>query len=157
MTWRCKFTYGFSTGLPLNTLIIYGENPNFLIILIIMPSAHGPIFVVSSSEKKPEWRSDFLSDQVSAQGQIFIADKIGGTLRFFIGLLFGAHSPIFLLDNDRRGPIVRLRHWFFIGLKSAYTDRFFIADKSSEENVRFIIGPKVRAHETIFTPIFCLR
>ena len=25
----CKFVYGFSTGIPLNILIIYGKDPNF--------------------------------------------------------------------------------------------------------------------------------
>ena len=41
---------------------------------------------------------------------------------------------------------------FFIGLKSAHTDRFFVVSSSEKKSDRFFIGPKVSAHEPIFTP-----
>ena len=37
-SWRCKFTYGFSTGIPRNILFIYGKDQNlanYIIFLII--------------------------------------------------------------------------------------------------------------------------
>ena len=46
---------------------------------------------------------------------------------------------------------------FFLGLKSAHTDLFFVVSNSEKRSERFYIGVKVSAHETIFTPIFCLR
>ena len=88
-----------------------------------LPSQHthtDRFFVVSSSEKKSWWMSDFLSDWINAHRTIFfIADKksdlpcdflsechLAHTARFFIGF--------FVLDNGRRGPIVGLRQSDFL-------------------------------------------
>ena len=46
---------------------------------------------------------------------------------------------------------------FFIRLKSAHTDRFFVVSSSEKRSEQFYIGAKVSTHEPIFTPIFCLR
>ena len=42
---------------------------------------------------------------------------------------------------------------FFLGLKSAHTERFFVVSNSEKRSERFYIGEKVSAHEPIFTPI----
>ena len=84
-------------------------------------------------------RSDFFSDQKSAH-----------TDRFFIGAI--------VCDNcwmTSNCWLTSLR--FFIGLKSAHMDRYFVVSSSDKRSERFYIGAKVSDHEPIFTPIFCQR
>ena len=70
-----------------------GENVKWLI------SHTDRFFVVRSSEKKSDWRSDFLSERVSTHGPTFYRrQNIRPTLRFFIGVSFGTHGPIFLSE-----------------------------------------------------------
>ena len=92
------------------------------------PAHTDRFFVVRSSEKKSDRRSDFFSDRVSAHDRFYVASS-----------------------SERKSDR------FFLGLKSAHTDRFFVASNSEKRSERFYIWAKVSAHETIFTPIFCLR
>ena len=98
-------------------------------------------FVVRSSEKKSEWRSDFLSEWVSHTDRLFIADKTSD-LPYDLLECHLAHTAWFFI-----GAIVCVRQWqarshcwitslrFFIGLKSAHTNRFslrfFVYDKKT--------------------------
>ena len=119
-----------------------------------MPSAHGPILSRKQLREKIIRRSDFLSEWVSAHDRTFYRrQNIWTYLGFFYRSVIWLTRPDFLLEVlclamagesllDYVTPI------FFIGLKPAI---FFIADKLSEGKVRFIFGPKVSAHEPIFS------
>ena len=62
-----------------------------------MPSAHGPIFVEKAPRKSRSEGPIFYRSESTHTDRLFtdLRQNIGPILRFFIGMSFGAHGPIF--------------------------------------------------------------
>ena len=113
-------------------------------ILLLMSSAHVPIFCRKQLLEKVKVR--FVIGVSQCTLTVFLSQTKDRTfLRIFYRIVIWHKRFDFfiVLDNGRRDPIVGLRHSdFFIGLKSAHTDRFFIADKLLEGKSHFVSDQK---------------
>ena len=110
-----------------------------------MPRAHGPIFCRKELREKVGVKVQFFNRR----------QNIGHTLRFFLSECHLAHTARYFIgaivcDNDRRRPIVGLRHTDFSRLKSAHTVRFFVASSSDKESDRFFYRTKSQHTRTDF-------
>ena len=113
---------------------------------LLMPSAHGPIFCQIQLREKIVVNIWFFHLTVSVHMIRFLyrRQKNGPTLWFFIGMLFGTHSPnflselYFLWEWQVRSHYWITSFWFFIGLKLVHTIQFFIADKLLNGKVPFL-------------------
>ena len=126
-----------------------------------MPSAQGPSFCRKQLREKVGVKVRYFIG-VSAHGPIlYCRQKIGPTERLFIGVSFGAYCPIFdrswcaVIMTGEVPSLDYVTPIFFIGLKSAPADRVFMADKLSEEKVRFLSDQK-SAHTNPFSFRFIL-
>ena len=122
----------------------------------LMPSAHGPIFCRKELREKVGVKFRFFSRSESAHTTDFLSQTAPRKNRtksqytrtyFFIGTIVCVNSRRCLIVGSPR---------FFIGLKSAHTDRFFVVSNFKKRSERFYIRAKVSAHEPILIPIFCL-
>ena len=92
-----------------------------------MPSAHGPIFCGKELREKVGVKVWFIIRvRQCTRTDFFRRQNIRSTLQFFIGVSFGAHSPIFYWSDCACQWQARSHCWitslrFFIGLKSAHT------------------------------------
>ena len=119
-----------------------------------MPSAHGPIFCHKELREKVGMKVRLFLG-LSQRTRLFVASSSEKKSdRFFLGPKVSTHGP---WQYSRLGLIVGWSNWFFIGLKSAHKDWFFVVSSSEKRSERCYIGAKVSAHETIFTPIFCFK
>ena len=126
----------------------------------VMTSAHGPIFYRKQPREKSEWRSDFLSDWISAHGPIiYRRHKIGPTIRSFYRSVMWRTRPLFFsqllcCDNGRRcRPMSHcwITSFLFLSGWSQRTDRFLIADKLLEGEVRYFLSNQKSAHTNRFS------
>ena len=106
--------------------------------LMVMPSAHGPIFC------RKELR-----------------EKVGVKVRFFLGLSQRTRADFLseLLCVTIAGEVSLLDDVtpIFYRTEVSAHGRFFVVSSSEKRSERFYIGAKVSAHKPIFTPIFCRR
>ena len=146
-TWRCSLTMRWCCLVSVTSYAGQNEVPS------LMPSAHGPIFCRNELRKKVSEDPIFYWSEVA---HMDIPYDI-----LFYKVSFGAHGPIFYRSYcvwqwQARSHCWITSLWFFIGLKSAHAEQFFVISSSEKKSDRFFMGLKVSAHKLIFTLIFCL-
>ena len=126
---------------------------NSLWFITQMPSAHGPTFC-----RKELWEKVRVVWFFIGVSQRTVVDKTSHLSYDFLLECHLAHKARFFYRSYCVWQWQARSQWwvtslrFFIGLKSAHTDQFFVVSSSeNKKSDRFFIGPKFSTHKPIFT------